>query len=93
MESSTRGDAAPGLATDNGKTPADEVAEAGEVHSAHALGSTTTPHSKREMAAWQLVARTNGSRSCRSRHVALEPLDCPARLGTTTVEGVQVVFL
>ena len=47
---------APGLAPDNGKTPADEVAEAGEVHSAHALGSTTTPHSKREMAAWQLVA-------------------------------------
>jgi hypothetical protein len=56
MESSTRGDVAPGLAPDNGKTPADEVAEAGEVHSAHALGSTTTPHSKREKAALQLVA-------------------------------------
>jgi len=58
MESSTRGDVAPGLAAENGKTPADEDAEAGEVqqHSAHALGSTTTPHSKREKAAWQLVA-------------------------------------
>ena len=26
------------------------------------------------------------------RHVAVGPLDCPARLGTTTVEGVQVGF-
>jgi len=48
MESSTRGDVAPGLAPDNGKTPADEIAEAGEAHGASAPGPTTAPHSARE---------------------------------------------
>ena len=83
MESSTRGDVAPGLAPDNGKTPADEIAEAGEAHGASAPGPTTAPHSAREGAQlknnYQLAPNSMGSSPANSMGSMPDGTDGSAR--------------